>query len=288
MYKYQHLIYEALTYDWWDLCLNPKAIPVISEHPEKIDWRNLSTLQEAEGVLRQHGKFINPRVITDEAYIREHMNDPDFCWIWFSMNPSPAAMKVLKENINRVSSYGICYNPNPEAIEILTNHPDKICWTSLSSNPNAIELLSNNIDKINWVYLCINPKAEKLISDNIYEIKQAGFLTWSFMSSNPGAVSILKQNMEYIDWRELCHNKNPDAIELIRQNLHRPDISWSNLSRNPAAVELLIEHPHMISWEDILQNPNPAVMPLIDKRYNMGKRWCMASLGANPSLFELV
>jgi hypothetical protein len=46
---------------------------------------------------------------------------------------------------------------NPNAINLLKQHYDKISCFALSRNPNAIELFKNNQDKINWYGLSSNP-----------------------------------------------------------------------------------------------------------------------------------
>jgi hypothetical protein len=46
---------------------------------------------------------------------------------------------------------------NPNAINLLEKHNEKIKWRYLSSNPNAIHILEANQDKINWDYLSTNP-----------------------------------------------------------------------------------------------------------------------------------
>jgi hypothetical protein len=48
-------------------------------------------------------------------------------------------------------------NPNDEAIKILKQNQDKISWDCLSSNPAAIELLEENQDKIDYDMLSENP-----------------------------------------------------------------------------------------------------------------------------------
>ena len=52
---------------------------------------------------------------------------------------------------------------NPAAIDLLKDNINKINWTYLSSNPAAIDLLTNNLNKINWKNLSSNPAAIKLL-----------------------------------------------------------------------------------------------------------------------------
>jgi len=46
---------------------------------------------------------------------------------------------------------------NSNAIKLLKENPNKIDWWHLSKNPKAIELLEKNQDKINWNLLSKNP-----------------------------------------------------------------------------------------------------------------------------------
>jgi uncharacterized protein YlzI (FlbEa/FlbD family) len=53
-------------------------------------------------------------------------------------------------------------------------------------------------------------------------------LDWERLSRNPNAIELLRENTDKIDWRRL--SLNPNAIELLREN---PDkIDWRLLSRN--------------------------------------------------------
>lgn len=42
----------------------------------------------------------------------------------------------------------LCSNPN--AIQIIEQHPEIIDWVELSTNPNAIHILGQNLDKVDW------------------------------------------------------------------------------------------------------------------------------------------
>ncbi len=42
---------------------------------------------------------------------------------------------------------------NPAAMDLLKNNINKICWWQLSNNPAAINLLESNLDKIIWLEL---------------------------------------------------------------------------------------------------------------------------------------
>ena len=67
-----------------------------------------------------------------------------------------------KENFYR----WIDISRNPNAIHLLEQNQDKICWDTLSRNPNAIHLLEQNLDKIDWSQLSKNPNGIPLLEKN--------------------------------------------------------------------------------------------------------------------------
>ena len=124
---------------------------------------------------------------------------------------------------------------NPEAIHLLEQYPDRICWKMLSTNPApaAIRLLAQNQDKIYWDVFSLNPGAIPLLE--AYPDK----IHWQNLSSNPSeaAFRLLEKNQDKIDWSNLSLNQSTAAIRLLEKN---PDkIDWYNLSQNPAAINRL-------------------------------------------------
>lgn len=99
---------------------------------------------------------------------------------------------------------------NPNAIELLKKHKNKINWSLLSLNPNAIELLSKYKYEINWMFLSENPNAIELLENNNHKD-----IDWYRLSSNPNAIKILKKNIDKIDWDGL--SKNPNAINFFQK-----------------------------------------------------------------------
>ena len=90
---------------------------------------------------------------------------------------------------------------NPEAIHLLEQYPDRICWKMLCTNPSpaAIRLLVQNQDKIYWDVFSLNPGAIPLLE--AYPDK----IHWSNLSSNPSeaAFRLLEKNQDKIDWSNL-------------------------------------------------------------------------------------
>lgn len=112
-------------------------------------------------------------------------------------------------------------------------------------------------------------------------------LDWNYISANrnPVAIELLKDNMDKIDWTEL--SGNPCAMKLLKANMYR--IHWGMLSKNPSdeAIELLKAHMHKICWTKLSENPHPAAIELL--KANVDKiNWHGLSQNRNPSILELL
>ena len=116
---------------------------------------------------------------------------------------------IFKSWLKSVDYKSLSSNTHPCAIEFLGDHPELICWYSLSSNPAAIDILERNFDKIRWDQFNCNPSAK--------------------------AIEILKANPERIDWDNL--SKNPAAVELLAAN--RDKVNLESLFENSAAIRLI-------------------------------------------------
>ena len=220
----------------------------------------------------------------------------ELVWNSLSRNPSPKAIEILKENMDKI--YWDLLSANPSAIELLREKieddkdiddddlidlesEDKINWSFLSANPNAIELLEENYDNIDWKMLSKNPNAIKLLEENYDNID------WKMLSENPNAIKLLKANPKKINWRSLSANKNHEAIELLK--LREDQINWSYLSANPntKAIELLKSNPKKIDWGALSKNTNPEAIELLKEQENEDIiHWVY--LSENPNAVDLL
>lgn len=141
-------------------CLNPFMYPLIDRWASKRDikdiddlnWGYLAREPEASELIdkyfmrlvvfnraKQQEMIDNYGPIEDEEYFEEDVYDFfNDNWSDLSSNPSPVALRLLKEN------------------------PEKIDWAMLSANPGALPLLKANPEKINWEYLCKNKNVDIL------------------------------------------------------------------------------------------------------------------------------
>ena len=118
-------------------------------------------------------------------------------WANLSGNPSPEALLLLKENIEKINWKVLCGNINPDVIDLLRerlkNNPSDINWEVLSGsqNPRAIELLEENKEKIHWGEFSSNTslRAINLLRNRVENEKSAG-ISWFNLSANPSIFTI--------------------------------------------------------------------------------------------------
>ena len=98
------------------------------------------------------------------------------------------------------------------------------------------------------------------------------------MNKNPQAIELLRQNPDRIYWYGLAQNRSPEAMQLFREN---PDkININDLSSNSAAIDLLRQNMGSINWMDLSYNPS-AINLLKQNPQNID--WYQFS--GNPSIF---
>jgi hypothetical protein len=113
-----------------------------------------------------------------------------------SLSENPLAIDVLKSNKNIIFYYGLHFNPNPEALQLLIDD-NKLDYGLIWANPTAIDTLIKENIEINYVYLSYNP--------------------------HPKAVELLKNESNEYKYLIPSNNKNPDVIPLIKKM--RPNLS---------------------------------------------------------------
>jgi hypothetical protein len=175
---------------------------------------------------------------------------------------------------------------------IFQEHEDKLDWNNLNINSNAITMLEENPEQINWKRICKNPNAIHLIQEQIS--RDSTLIDWKTLSANPNAIDILQQNIDKIWWPLMVQNRNPNALNIIRQQytIHPSaidDYCWPPLSENPIAVEFLQEHIDKIDWYSICVNPN-AIHLIRDKLRDDPNaiNWKGLCKNTNPEVIPLI
>ena len=148
--------------DWTVLSENPGAIELLKANPHKISWRYLSLNKSAGELLKQRHYYEN--CLSVQEYYRLGKNN-QLSWEYLSANP--CAIELLKANPARIHWNEL--TRNPEAIEMLKNKPRSVAihdfYIGLSVNPCAIEILEKNKELVNWKYLSLNPNATELLKE---------------------------------------------------------------------------------------------------------------------------
>ena len=212
---------EFFKFDWDELSANKYAIPILQRNKDKINWKKLSTNENAISFLENNWDKIDWASISEnknamhliKKRLRENPESNGIDLKVLSKNQN--AIHILKKNIGLIDWEEFVLNENPDAIELISNHLDKLnqkCWGRINANPNAISLL------------------EKYYEDDITRRTKNILL-----SKNRNAVPLLKKFPELIYWKFI--GINPNAIDLIEENLDKIDWSW--VAANPNAVHLI-------------------------------------------------
>ena len=101
------------------------------------------------------------------------------------LSKNPNAIPLLEKNMDKIAWYYLCENPN--ALPLLTQHMDKICWSFLckNKNPEVMEFLEQHLDKID--------------SDPLLECQRDGLS----LSRNPAALPLLYRHRQFVNWNVL-------------------------------------------------------------------------------------
>jgi ribosomal protein L24E len=92
---------------------------------------------------------------------------------------------------------------------------------------------------------------EKGLSEEEY-VNLSNKISWYSLSKNPNIIELLKENPDKIDWVWLSENPNPKAFELLKQN---PDkIKWRYLEKNKQCLELMKSYREKIDWGELSRN----------------------------------
>ena len=156
-------VYQSISECVSQISHRPDAISLLEMHKDRVSWSHLSENPAAISLLE---------------------NNPDrICWMHLSKNPN--AIPLLEKNMDKIAWYYLCENPN--ALPLLTQHMDKICWSFLckNKNPEVMEFLEQHLDKID--------------SDPLLECQRDGLS----LSRNPAALPLLYRHRQFVNWNVL-------------------------------------------------------------------------------------
>ena len=231
---------------------------------DKINWENVLRQKKA---LQMSQKYI------DKMFERLIVPEP---WQQSGIYERLDIVPLLKKYPDKIHWPCLCHNKSPEAIALLQENIDKICWRRLADNPSAIPILEKHLDMlflddVSFRYLCINPNPDVIpLIEKILE-QAPEKIDWAYLARNPNAMPIIKKNLDkifdnqYTFQNFLRDNTHPEAIRIIEQNLDKiDDVSWHCLSHNSSAIPILEKNlDKYISWHTLIQYPN--ALHLIEK-----------------------
>ena len=213
------------------LSANPRAVDWLLEHPENIDYAQLS--------LNPNPR-VKPLLIANWYMIN---------WVNLSRNPSEWASKLLC----RCAPDLICWwvmSGNPAAVQHLRKHPELVNLVSLSANPASAAVFRDHPQLFpDWRGLSANPCESAVVLAHPDRICVSTFC----QNTCPAAVRYIAAHLDRADWAHL--SQNPAACEIVMANLD--SVNWDRLSSNPAdwAGKLLASRPECIHWDRFLSNP---------------------------------
>jgi hypothetical protein len=156
---------------------------------------------------------------------------------WHILSRNPAAIPILRENLDRANWKELC--ANPKAVGILKENLDKIEWAYLSCNPSdeAIDLFRMFPDLVSWhAVLELHPKAYELCKEfNYFGMDEVELLDHICMNPHIHPEWIEGRTLRPRHWSVLSSAKH--MVPLLEKNLDKVD--YSRLSGNSGAVELL-------------------------------------------------
>lgn len=161
---------------------------------------------------------------------------------------------------------------NPNGIHLLEKYIDDFStfkyFYCIVQNENALHIIKEHLQKL-----------DEIIFDEDIKFKIEGIKSWENLDYHPFGDKYFKddrenfhnskneddelyeiekkyKNLKYnLTWNYLCLNKNPDAIEIIENNLDKLNSDcWDVLSKNKHAIHILEQNQSKVSWDNLMVN----------------------------------
>lgn len=265
--------------NWRALIYNENALPLFLKHPDKISWRDIGLNPSFVQLI----ETFNPDIIDSNhwshfslSFIEKNLERANCIYLSENYNAIP----ILKQHPEKICFQHLCMNPNPEAILILEQNLDRIIWSSLSRNPSSFPILEKHIDKINWFHLCRNPnpKAMYLFLQHPDKITTPG--QWKALCMNPNAyllVPIFEQNLEHLDWFYLLEHQKLETFIKKHKNRVNWNCIWYYLKKSYKSIWIMETY-----GVDMLDIPK-----YTDESYLRFRRLSREDLSGCPDIFEV-
>ena len=154
---------------------------------------------------------------------------------------------------------------------------------NISKSPKSI---ANKINGINGPITNLPKEIRSTILEKFAEILPSKYVLLDWI------------NKDKLDWFWL--SANPNAIDLLKENISKSNIHWKFISSNPNAIDLLLDNKHKIHWVELCNNPSAIDLikerieyenSLTTKEYNdldLEDKINWNNLSANPNAIDLL
>ena len=242
--------------DWSAINMNtnPDIIQLMKNNIEYVDWVGLNRTADNDNttaLLHAYPDKIDWGLVSHDrrdSIISLLVNRPEIIdWYRLSGNPTPTAIYLLRENIDKINPMWMSQNPCDEAINILRTH-----------YPNDIDvhILAHNSCDEAVIFLRELQKTFPHIE----------YIDWDFLSGVPSREAIKTLNLypQKIVWGSLARNTHPHAIKLFDKYFNASvnnDVDiWMILSANPNIFTF--------DWEKMRKQCYPLCEEIVKKVYS--------------------
>lgn len=258
------------------ISMNPKAIILLEQNSEKINWDYLCKYN------KYAFRFINSN----------NLNKINFSLL--AGNPSDEIYPIIRKNINKITNFNyLCCNTNTWINKIFDEFPylikklshqemynlccnptalstiekyieDELNWSAMSKSSHAFHLLKTHPTKIDFIELQMNAHSETY--SLFMKYYNASTIINLHISQSDCMVPFLKKYPNYID-NNICNNENIDALELIKEYLLKNEndkIAWEYVSNNETAIPILEKNVSHLDWSGVSALTTDRAIKLIE------------------------
>jgi hypothetical protein len=190
------------------------------------------------------------------------------------------AVEYLESHEYLIDDYDILKNEN--AIHIIEKRIQYDEYSDINYNKNAVNFLRNNRKYIDYEVLCGEEHGIEFV-DKLIKNNELHKIDWWALSSNPAAMHILNdpKYYKYIVWRKIIYNIN--AVELVKNNLHKVENNWYNICKIPHLIDIIEKNMDNIIWSILTYNDN--TIHILEQHMD---KICIYHLGWNKNGFNLL
>lgn len=243
---------------------NPELLHLFENDPYYLDWNSICSMTKAYPFIKQRMQFLNS--MSDKKWqhalsenpgamewIRE--NPEKINWSGLSQNPHPDAVAMLRENPDKIDWESMCRNENDDVICMIAERFDSLnrwCLIELCANRNrnAIRLIEQNENSICWSNnkAAQNPYLVHLLEKNWNDVNHSAVVM------NENAVRLLKSH-EMFAVDGLADNHSYEALNWLKSRIDEVDCDELDYRRqrkdwilgvfeNPCSLGLLFEYDY--------------------------------------------